>query len=133
MFQRMLVPLDGSAQADRILPYASGLANRLHSPILLLSIVDLRVASSARGRGDVEQQLQQAVDRLHRDGVRATMAITAGRPAEEILGVAESQGCDLIVLSTSTKQIIVRMRLGRVSKNVFYASLFRLLLPPSGP
>ena len=104
MFQRMLVPLDGSAQADRILPYASRLANRLHIPILLLSIVDLRVASSARGRGDVEQQLQQAVDRLQREGVQATMAVTAGRPAEEILGVAESQACDLIVLSTSTRQ-----------------------------
>jgi len=94
MFHRMLVPLDGSSQADRILPYASWLANRLQIPILLLSIIDLRVASSARGRGEVEQQLQQAVDRLHGEGVQATMAITAGRPAEEILGVAESQGCD---------------------------------------
>ena len=104
MFRRMLVPLDGSPQADRILPYASWLANRLRIPILLLSIVDLRLASSARGQGDVEQQLQQAVDRLHREGVQATVAMTAGRPAGEILGVAESQGCDLIVLSTSTRQ-----------------------------
>jgi nucleotide-binding universal stress UspA family protein len=104
MFPAHASATDGSAQADRILPYASGLATRLHIPILLLSIVDLRVASSARGRGDVEQQIQQAVDRLHRDGVQATMAITAGRPAEEIMGVAESQECDLIVLSTSTRQ-----------------------------
>jgi nucleotide-binding universal stress UspA family protein len=130
MFQRMLVPLDGSAQADRILPYASGLANRLHSPILLLSIVDLRVASSARGRGDVEQQLQRAVDRLHHEGVQATMAITAGRPAEEILGVAESQGCDLIVLSTSTRQSTGRETLGRVTDKVFHASQIPLLLLP---
>ena len=130
MFQRMLVPLDGSAQADRILPYACGLANRLHIPILLLSIVDLRVASSDRGRGDVEQQLQQAVDRLHREGVQATMAITAGRPAEEILGVAESQQCDLIVLSTSTRQSTARGTLGRVTDKVFHASQIPLLLIP---
>ena len=130
MFQRMLVPLDGSAQADRILPYASGLASRLQIPILLLSIVDLRVASSARGRGDVEQQLQQTVDRLHREGVQATMAITAGRPAEEILGVAESQGCDLIVLSTSTRQSTARATLGRVTDKVFHASQIPLLLIP---
>jgi nucleotide-binding universal stress UspA family protein len=130
MFHRMLVPLDGSAQADRILPYASWLANRLHIPILLLSIVDLRVASSARGRGDVEQQLQQAVDRLHREGMQATMAITAGRPAEEILGVAASQGCDLIVLSTSTRQRIGRGALGLVTDKVFHASQIPLLLIP---
>lgn len=130
MFQRMLVPLDGSAQADRILPYASGLANRLQIPILLLSIVDLRVASSARGRGDVEQQLHQAVDYLHRQGVQATMAITAGRPAEEILGVAESQACDLIALSTCTRQKVERGILGRVTDKVFHASQIPLLLIP---
>jgi nucleotide-binding universal stress UspA family protein len=130
MFQRMLVPLDGSAQADRILPYASLLANRLHIPILLLSIVDLRVASSVRGRGDVEQQLQQAVDHLHREGVQATMAITAGRPAEEILGVAESQGCDLIALFTSTRQNAERGILGLVTDKVFHASQIPLLLIP---
>jgi nucleotide-binding universal stress UspA family protein len=130
MFQRMLVPLDGSAQAGRILPYASGLATRLHIPILLLSVVDLRVASSARGRGDVEQQLQQAVDRLYCDGVEATMAITAGRPAEEILGVADSQKCDLIVLSTSCRQDTGRGILGRVADKVFHASQIPLLLIP---
>jgi nucleotide-binding universal stress UspA family protein len=130
MFHRMLVPLDGSAQADRILPYASWLATRLHIPILLLSIVDLRVTSSARGRGEVEQQLQQAVDRLRREGVQATVAITAGRPAEEILGVAESQGCDLIVLSTSTRQSIGRGILGLVTDKVFHASQIPLLLIP---
>jgi nucleotide-binding universal stress UspA family protein len=130
MFHRMLVPLDGSVQADRIVPYASWLAKHLHTAILLLSIVDLRVASSARGRGDVEQELQQAVDRLHREGVQATMAITAGRPAEEILGVAESQGCDLIVLSTSTRESIGRGTLGRVTDKVFHASQIPLLLIP---
>jgi nucleotide-binding universal stress UspA family protein len=130
MFRRMLVPLDGSSQADSILPYASWLANCLHIPILLLSIVDLRVTSSARGRGEVEQQLQQAVDRLHREGVQATMAITAGRPAEEILGVAESQGCDLIVMSTFTKPSSGRRTLGLVTDKVFHASLIPLLLIP---
>jgi nucleotide-binding universal stress UspA family protein len=130
MFQRMLVPLDGSAQADRILPYASRVAKCLHIPILLLSIIDLRVASSARARGDVEQQLQQAVDRLHREGVQAAVAISAGRPAEEMLGVAESQGCDLIVLSTSTKQSTGRGTLGRVTDKVFHASQVPLLLIP---
>jgi nucleotide-binding universal stress UspA family protein len=130
MFHRMLVPLDGSPQADRILPYASSWASRLHIPILLLSIVDLRVASSVRGHGDVERQLQQAVDRLHREGVQAAVAITAGRPAEEILGVAESQGCDLIVLSTSTRQGVGQGILGRVTDKVFHASQLPLLLIP---
>jgi nucleotide-binding universal stress UspA family protein len=130
MFHRMLVPLDGSAQADRILPYASWLAKCLHIPILLLSIIDLRAASSARGQGDVEQQLQQAVDRLRREGVQADVAITAGRPAEEILGVAESQGCDLIVLSTSTRPRSGTGILGRVTDKVFHASQIPLLLIP---
>jgi nucleotide-binding universal stress UspA family protein len=130
MFHRMLVPLDGSPEADRILPYAASWASRLRIPMLLLSIVDLRVASSVRGHGDVERQLQQGVDRLHREGVQATVAVTAGRPAEEILGVAESQGCDLIVLSTSTRQGAGQGILGRVTDKVFHASQFPLLLIP---
>jgi nucleotide-binding universal stress UspA family protein len=130
MFHRMLVPLDGSPQADRILPYAAWVAQCLQIPILLLSIVDLRLASSTRGQRDVEQQLQQAVDRLHQEGVQATVAMTAGRPAEEILGVAEGQDYDLIVLSTSTRQGIGRGTLGRVTDKVFHASQTPLLLIP---
>jgi nucleotide-binding universal stress UspA family protein len=130
MFHRMLVPLDDPTQADRILSYASWFATSLQIPILLLSIVDLRAASSARGRGEVEQQLQQAVDRLHGEGVQAAMATTAGRPAEEILGVAESQGCDLIVLSTVTRPSSGHGTLGPVTDKVFHASLIPLLLIP---
>jgi nucleotide-binding universal stress UspA family protein len=130
MFRRMLVPLDGSPQADRILPYASWLAHHLRIPILLLSILDLRAAASTRGHGDVEQDLQRAVDCLHQEGVQATMATTAGRPAEEILGVAEGQACDLIVLSTSTRQGTGRGTLGPVTDKVFHASQIPLLLLP---
>jgi nucleotide-binding universal stress UspA family protein len=58
------------------------------------------------------------------------MAVTAGKPAEEIIGVAESQGCDLIVLSTSTRQGNGRGTLGRVTDKVFHASQIPLLLIP---
>ena len=40
MIEKILVPLDGSDQAESILPYVSTLAKGLDAPVLLLSVLD---------------------------------------------------------------------------------------------
>ncbi len=40
MFQKILVPLDGTESAEGILPYVSQLARGLNAPLVLLSVID---------------------------------------------------------------------------------------------
>ena len=41
MFQRILVPLDGSLRAERAIPVAARIASASHSSILLVRVIDL--------------------------------------------------------------------------------------------
>ena len=41
MVKKILVPLDGSPSAEKVLPYARALAKRLALPIDLLEVVDI--------------------------------------------------------------------------------------------
>jgi CRP/FNR family cyclic AMP-dependent transcriptional regulator len=134
MFHHVLVPLDGSSQADKILPYVTWLARRLALPITLLSVADVQEGTPP-GPFQVEdvRQLSELVNRLMREGVQAAPAVAVGRPAQEILRIAEDRGCDLIVLSTSTGHPRVRDTLGPVTDRLFHASHIPLLLIPPRP
>lgn len=134
MFHHVLVPLDGSPQADKILPYITWFAKCLDLPITLLSVSDVQGGTPP---GPMQEErarhLQEVVDRLLRDGVQAAPAVAVGRPAQEILRIADDRGCDLIVLSTSTGHTRGRGTLGPVADRVFHASHIPLLLIPPQP
>ncbi len=64
---------------------------------------------------EVKGRLQPLVNRLVQDGVAAQPAVSFGHPAEEILRVAEEQGCDLIAMSTRGRNMLARGILGSVT------------------
>jgi len=131
MFHRVLVPLDGSPQADMILSYVSRLARHLNMAVTLLAVSDSHAAStSARPQGNLERQLRATGKRLTAESVQATTAVVTGRPVQEILRVAEGQGCDLIVLLTSTDHPGGQGILGRVTDKLFHISHTPMLLIP---
>ena len=41
MYTRILIPLDGSKTAEKVLPYARFLARQLKLPVELLAVVDI--------------------------------------------------------------------------------------------
>ncbi|MBM2805875.1 MAG: Universal stress protein, partial [Deltaproteobacteria bacterium] len=41
MYSKMLIPLDGSKTAEKVLPYARYLAGKLKIPIELLAVIDI--------------------------------------------------------------------------------------------
>ena len=134
MFQHMLVPWDGSPQAERMLPALAWLARRLSIPMMLLSVLDPEASPPAalqEGRGD--QRLQGLVTQLTGEGVQAASMVAAGRPAATILRVAEQQGCNLIALSMASHSPPGQGMLGEVTDRVFHRSHIPLLLMPPYP
>jgi nucleotide-binding universal stress UspA family protein len=136
MFHHMLVPWDGSPQAERMLPALVWLARCLNIPLTLLSVLDPEASPSpAPPEGDGDQRLQGLVTRLTGEGVQAASMVAAGRPAATILRVAEQQGCNLIALSMASHSPPGQGMLGEVTDRVFHRSHIPLLLipPHSGP
>ncbi|HSF28933.1 MAG TPA: universal stress protein [Candidatus Tectomicrobia bacterium] len=131
MFQHMLVPLDGSPQAEWILPAVVWLARRFGIPLTLLSVQDPDAAQpAAQPEGEGPQHLQGLAARLKEEGVQATSMVVVGRPAAAILRMAEQQGCNLIALSMSTHHTPGPGILGGVTDRVFHRSHIPLLLMP---
>jgi CRP/FNR family cyclic AMP-dependent transcriptional regulator len=134
MFDHVLVPLDGSPQADTILPYVSWLAQQLPMSVTLLSVADThRSTLPGAGQWDVTRRLQALVHRLIDDGIQAATAVAVGGPAQEILRIADDRRCNLIALSSSTGAPTGRGRLGRVTDKVFHTSHIPLLIVPPQP
>ena len=47
MYQKILVPLDGSKRAERILPYVEELSNKFGSRLVLLQVIEPSVVLAA--------------------------------------------------------------------------------------
>jgi len=93
-FSRILVPLDGSQGATRILPHVEGLALQFGSEVILLN-----VAASEDALVDLTPQRQS----LEKAGVKSVRAeARVGEEAEQILAAAKEANADLLAFTSHT-------------------------------
>lgn len=145
MYQRILVPVDGSALSDRAIDESIGLARQLGASItgfIAEPLLDMpEVPSSPAGlRRDVEEHdaMTGAHARLVLDRF-ARRAQAAGVPFEghhaqvrridhAIIAEAESRGCDLIVMVTHGRGAFGEFLYGSQTKAVLAGSQLPLLV-----
>jgi nucleotide-binding universal stress UspA family protein len=112
--RRIIVPIDGSATAETILPWAEELARRHRSSLVFLHVAvkgqDARLEALRRRTGRFARDLR-------RRGLRATSRVSRGDPAEEILRAAGPD--DLIAMTTHGYGGFKRWILGSVAERVF--------------
>lgn len=96
MYQRILVPLDGSETAERAVPYAGYLARGLNSEIILFTALE----RDDRAERPFRAYLNQKVAELGDEWVRASMAIDHDNAAQAILRFADKTEIELIVICT---------------------------------
>lgn len=133
MYQRILVPLDGSATADLVLQEALLLAAPLHACLVLLHVVDdypLRIDMSglvaydsthARLLSIGEGVLGRAAARAAEHGIPTESSLreaTGGRVADVILDEASRQRCDLVCMGTHGRRGLDRWVLGSDAERV---------------
>src|SRR5437762_14055689 len=119
MFERLLVPLDGSETSELVLPYAQQMAKEMGSTLLLVrvipSLAELITIASTSATGDTalaaeglqtefitEQHDQERVDaeryltstqsRLAAESIKSETAVLEGRPADAIVQYAKEAG-----------------------------------------
>jgi len=127
MYKQLLIPLDGSKNAENVLPYARLLAAKLNLPTELLSVVETPVSAAAERAFYFDEIIERAVEvsreYLNRiaksfDGIRVTIAVEKGNPEEMIIERAEADENTLIAMATHGRSGIARWLLGSVAEKV---------------
>jgi len=130
MFDKILVPLDGSELAEVTLWYAEGLAGRMRSAITLLFVLSPEDLTS---QYMYDCYLKELVKRTgvnaekrgegKRDGeIKVEYEILKGDAAEEIVDYANKARINLIIMSTQGRSGVRRWTLGNVANKVLRAT-----------
>src|SRR5262245_47902505 len=141
MYRRMLVPLDGSTQAEAILPLVEQVAGPLEADVILLRVVEPVSAAEAIASGGVvapdtfmhheleaKRYLSQIEPQLSKKGVRVRTRIAFGPPAEAILGAIKTSGADLVAMTTHGRSGLGRALFGSEAESVLRASPVPVLM-----
>jgi nucleotide-binding universal stress UspA family protein len=140
MFTKMLIPLDGSKTAEKVLPYARYLAGKFKIPIELLAVIDIAEMAT-----HISAEKARHLNAMIEDGVRASTTylrgiattfpdakvnctVEKGRAEGTILEKGAADPGMLITMATHGRSGLNRFLLGSVTEKVLRGSANPLLL-----
>ena len=130
MYRRVLVPLDGSATAEAIVPFIRGIAGPLDMTVRLIGVVEPFQPTMVEDAGTVmaqdvaartrvtEEYLVPIAAELRARGIAADWEVRYGTPAPTILSAAKLFRADLIAMSTHGRSGFGRLLFGSVAEQV---------------
>ncbi|HKV59392.1 MAG TPA: universal stress protein [Ktedonobacteraceae bacterium] len=130
MFKRILVPLDGSARAEKALLTAARLARSSGGTILLAQVATIPIMYESYGgspyAGEImnteienaEAYLETMAQSEKLAGLQVETNVLFGAPAQTLLSMATMFKADLIVMTSQGKTGVKRWVLGSVAQKV---------------
>ena len=122
-FRRILVPMDGSAEAEVALGAIMPLARAYGPEVIVFCVLE-----GADPSMKAPAYLAKACAALRANGVNASLDVREGKPAEEILAYAKEKEVDLIALSTHGRTGVRRILAGSVAEAVLRGAEAPLLV-----
>lgn len=127
MFNKIMVPLDGSVVAERALFLAERVAPLLGVELTLIHILDPSESTKAHMhesylKGVVENSQRRIGEQSKTQGfnaVRVSPVFITGNPVDELVNFANKNEKSLMVMSTRNASGIRRWALGSVSEKVY--------------
>ncbi|HEY3061904.1 MAG TPA: universal stress protein [Chloroflexota bacterium] len=128
MFERILVPLDGTPQSAVALPLARTLARACHSQITLI-----RVAAAPAEREEAGRYLAKIAGELQAETFTVATQVWSGIDvASQLLWAIGEAEADVVVMSTHGRSGIRRAVMGSVAESVVSQSRVPVLLVRPG-
>jgi len=128
MYKRALIPLDGSAVAESILPFILEIAGPLDMQVTLVRVIVPSPPVAIEGavaiddveklREEAETYLAAAASELRAKGLRVTTTVRRGEPVDEILTAASEADADLIAMTTHGRSGLSRLVFGSIAAAV---------------
>jgi nucleotide-binding universal stress UspA family protein len=136
-FARILVPLDGSALAEAVLPAACSLANRVGGTLLLLHVLEHEPPAAVHGEphlcdaDEAFDYLERQARGLRRDGV-AVQSHVHERPVEDVAPAVDMHahefGADLIAMCAHGRSNLRTRLIGSIAERILRAGSVPVLL-----
>jgi nucleotide-binding universal stress UspA family protein len=125
MFERILLPLDGSELSEMALPYGEELAGKLGSEVILYHIHGTEHSNQEHMHQMYLDRLAETVQTNIRNNqpkgteVKVTTKVDTGEPTENICNLVDKNKIDLIIMTAvSTSGLKVGKMLGSVTDHV---------------
>jgi nucleotide-binding universal stress UspA family protein len=138
MYQHILLTLDSSHLAEQAIPHAENLASAAGARLTLLSCVEpyvigLPTAPSVAPMYDIDTDIESTVaeredymngikEMLAARGLKVSVVVLRGRPADEILHYAASNAVDVIVMTTHGRSGFGKFIYGSVTDRVLHGA-----------
>lgn len=141
--RRILVALDGSPFSEAIIPYTKGLIDGGKQEIFLLRVIEpfrLPFKAGYIGYEKYEKEIMEKAEveatdylktkqrTLEQQGIKTSVALLKGYPANTILTYAEENNIDLIAITTHGYTGITKWAYGSVAANIIESSTLPILL-----
>jgi nucleotide-binding universal stress UspA family protein len=142
LFEKILVPLDGSARAEAILPQVESLALEYASRLILLHVIepgsnlmaphgshpDVSIELSRQKKDELEGYLAGKKGEFREKGVEVETVLAQGPVVEMIIRTATEYDVDLIAMASHGRTGLQRVFYGSVAAGVLQSVDRPLLL-----
>ncbi|HTC85164.1 MAG TPA: universal stress protein [Candidatus Acidoferrum sp.] len=125
--ETILLATDLTAHSRRATDQAIEFATTFAARLLIVNVLDGPAGRPLTGRGPIRPveerearavQARDVVQRARAAGARATFLVWEGEPGDGILGAADAERADLIIVGTRGRSGVSRSILGSISDHV---------------
>ncbi|GEL20291.1 universal stress protein UspA [Pseudonocardia asaccharolytica DSM 44247 = NBRC 16224] len=138
MFRTVVWASDGSAAAERSLPWARGIAQNSGARLIAVYVNEVGLGRAAAAVADLHDEgqaaVRRAVEALQQDGINAefvTGNVMVGGVAQVIADFARDADADLIVTGTRGRNPLVGLLVGSVTRRLLEIAPCPVLAVPS--
>jgi nucleotide-binding universal stress UspA family protein len=148
MYQKIMVPLDGSELAECVLPHLEAIASGCRiTHVVLIEVIDpLQLPASVPARGDfgftekdrreleerrkaaAQEYLQKIENALSIPGATFSHQVLEGKVSEALTEYAQNNDIDMIVIASHGRSGISRWLLGSVADRIVRSSCVPVLM-----
>ncbi len=143
MYQKIIVPLDGSQVAECVIPHIETIAGKSKTRVELVTVIEPleiptrgKIAISddeikqihAEDEKEATRYLEQIASRLTQAGVNTGTVILSGKAADSLVRYAVNNKVDLIIMATHGRSGISKIFWGSVAEKILRATDIPVLL-----
>lgn len=140
MYQKILLPTDGSKFAENAAQHAIWIASKSGAEIIVLNVIEtsslvglpaedlivrIKEMLKEEGRRSLERisdMVTESEEETKIKDIKVTLKTEEGSPADAILKTIDNENVDLVVMGTSGKHGLDRFLLGSVTEKVVRSS-----------
>ena len=132
MYRKILVPLDGSKRAEKILPHVEELARRYKAKVIFLQVIEYKTVTTHdaalilsdkvfdQAKKQAETHLSGIQGKFREKNIESQTRVTYGPVVEGIINMAAQEGVDLIALASHGRNGLSRVFYGSVAAGLLH-------------